>query len=119
MGPVLPYLRDPLGFMLNNYRSYGDVVRINMMGYTGAALHGVGSTLFSMDLGGAARELGEAVATLVYAISNPVTLGFARLPLDVPPVGKGRTLRQGLARLDRVLRDIIERHEREGKDTGD
>jgi cytochrome P450 len=78
-----------------------------------------GRTLFSMDLGGSARELGNAVATMISTLSNPLNLGLAQLPFDLPPVGRGRTLRRGLARIDRVLGKIIERHRREGDDTGD
>ncbi len=33
-------MRDPVFFMMDNYRRYGDVVRINMLGLHGAALHG-------------------------------------------------------------------------------
>lgn len=40
VGPVVPFMRDPVFFMMDNYRRYGDVVRINMMGLRGAALHG-------------------------------------------------------------------------------
>ena len=39
-GPVLKYLRDPLAFMLSNYRLYGEVIRIELVGIRGAALHG-------------------------------------------------------------------------------
>ena len=214
IGPVLPYLRDPLGFMLNNYRRYGEVIRIELVGIRGVAMHGaaahryvlvdaadnflvaplidrlrarwivgdgllfiddpahrrhrrlimpafsrkrvegyqqvmretatqvldrwtpgeeidiavemhrmaltvVGRTLFNMDLAGAARELGDAVAAVVHAVSNPLHIGFAQLSFDVPPVGLGGTLRKALARIDKVLRDVIERHEREGLDVGD
>src|SRR5437868_9774046 len=40
VGPVVPFMRDPIRFMMDNYRRYGDVVRINMLGLRGAALHG-------------------------------------------------------------------------------
>jgi cytochrome P450 len=214
VGPIVPYLRDPLSFMMRNYHRYGEVVRINLMGLRGAALHGaeanryilvdaadnflaaplidrvrarwivgngllfiddpahrkqrrlvtpafsrkrigeyqlvmrqttaevldrwrpgreidvaremhhlaltvVGRTLFSMDLAGSAGKLGEAVAEVIHAVSNPVTIGFAQLPFDVPRLGRGGTLRRSLARIDRVLGEIIRRHEREGDDSGD
>jgi cytochrome P450 len=83
------------------------------------ALTIVGRTLFSMDLGGSARELGDAVASVVHAVSNPLNIGLAQVPFNVPPAGRGGTLRRSLARIDRVLREIIERHEREGDDAGD
>jgi cytochrome P450 len=213
-GPVRTYLRDPLAFMLNNYRLYGEVIRIELVGIRGAALHGAaanryvlvdaadnfliaplidrlrarwivgqgllfiddpahrrqrrlimpafsrkrieeyqqvmretagqvldgwtpgeeidvsaemhrlaltvaGRTLFSMDLAGAARELGSAVNAVVQAISNPLNIGFAQLSFDVPPLGIGGTLRRSLARIDRVMCEVIERHEREGLDAGD
>ena len=214
VGAVFSFAYNPLDFMLNNYRRYGEVIRIDLFGIKGAALHGAdanryilvdavdnflvapliekvharwivgngllfiddpqhksqrrlimpafhrkrieeyqrvmrdtttqmldrwkpgarldiskemhqlalviaGRTLFSMDLGGAASELGQAVATMIATLSNPLNLGLAQLPFDVPPVGRGRTLRRGLARIDRVLGKIIERHKREGDDTGD
>ena len=214
VGAVFSYAHNPLDFMLDNYRRYGEVIRIDLFGIKGAALHGAdanryilvdaadnflvaplidkvharwivgngllfiddpqhkaqrrlimpafhrkrieeyqrvmretttqmlnrwkpglpldiskemhqlalviaGRTLFSMDLGGAARELGQAVATMIATLSNPLNLGLAQLPFDVPPVGRGRTLRKGLARIDRVLGKIIERHRREHDDTGD
>src|SRR5438552_15936315 len=213
-GPVWTYLRDPLAFTLNNYRRYGEVIRIELVGIRGAALHGAaanryvlvdaadnfliaplidrlrarwivgqgllfiddpahrrqrrlimpafsrkrieeyqqvmretagqvldgwtpgeeidisvemhrlaltvaGRTLFSMDLAGAARELGNAAGAVVQAISNPLNIGLAQLSFDVPPWGIGRTLRRSLARIDRVLSDIIERHKRDGLDAGD
>ncbi len=40
IGPVAPFMLDPLTFMMRNYERYGDVVRIDMMGLKGAALHG-------------------------------------------------------------------------------
>lgn len=214
VGAVFSFAYNPLDFMLDNYRRYGEVIRIDLFGIKGAALHGAdanryilvdavdnflvspliekvharwivgngllfiddpqhkvqrrlimpafhrkrieayqrtmretttqmldrwepgvtldiskemhqlalviaGRTLFSMDLGGDARELGQAVATMINTLSNPLNLGLAQLPFDVPPVGRGRTLRRGLARIDRVLGKIIERHRREGDDTGD
>ena len=214
VGAVFSYAHNPLDFMLQNYRKYGEVIRIDLFGIKGAALHGAdanryilvdavdnflvapliekvharwivgngllfiddpqhksqrrlimpafhrkrieeyqrtmretttqmldrwrrgylldisremhqlalviaGRTLFSMDLGGNARELGQAVATMIATLSNPLNLGLAQLPFDVPPIGRGRTLRLGLKRIDSVLGKIIERHRREGDDTGD
>ncbi len=78
-----------------------------------------GRTLFSMDLADSANDLGPAVATVVSAISDPFHIGLAQLPFDVLGVGKGRTLRRSLARIDTILSKIIERHEREHDDTGD
>ncbi|MEO8286866.1 MAG: cytochrome P450 [Chloroflexota bacterium] len=78
-----------------------------------------GRTLFNMDLANSANELGPAVATVVEAVSDPLNIALAQLPVDVFGIGKGRTLRHGLARIDAILRKIIERHEREHDDTGD
>lgn len=214
LGQILSYTRNPVDFMLENYRRYGEVVRINLFGIRGAALHGAdanryilvdavdnflvspliervharwivgngllfvddpahkhdrrlimpafhrkriegyahimvetteamlqrwqpgvsvdiahemhqlalviaGRTLFSMDLGGASRELGKAVAAVVHAVSNPLNIGLAQIPIDIGITGQGATLRRSLKRIDRVLREIIERHEREGDDAGD
>ena len=214
VGQVVTYTRNTLDLMLDNYRRYGDVVRIDVLGIKGVALHGAaanryilvdaadnflvapliervrarwivghgllfiddpehreqrrlmmpafhrkrieqyqrvmgdttaqmldrwrpgttldisremhrlaltiaGRTLFSLDLAGAAHELGEAVSTLVTVITNPLYIGLAQLPFDLPPYGKGRTLRRALARIDRVLGQIIAQHERGGQDTGD
>jgi cytochrome P450 len=79
----------------------------------------VGRTLFNMDLAGSAHELGDAVATVVKAVSNPLNLGLAQLPFDVAGVGQGGTLRKAIARLDVVLHKIIEEHRRKRDDTGD
>jgi cytochrome P450 len=78
-----------------------------------------GRTLFNMDLAGSARDLGQAVATVVQAVSNPLNIALAQVPFDLLRVGKGGTLRRSLNRIDVILKEIIEQHEREGKDTGD
>jgi cytochrome P450 len=83
------------------------------------ALIVVGRTLFNMDLAGSAHELGDAVAAVVKAVSNPLNLGLAQLPFDVAGVGQGGTLRKAIVRLDVVLHRIIEEHERKHDDTGD
>src|SRR6476620_8831606 len=44
--PFLPYLRDPLAFTLNNYRRYGEVIRIELVGVRGAALHGAAANRY-------------------------------------------------------------------------
>ena len=78
-----------------------------------------GRTLLNMDLAGSARDLGQAVATVVQAVSNPLNIALAQVPFDMLRVGKGGTLRRSLQRIDVILKEIIEQHEREGKDTGD
>src|SRR5437764_11967924 len=45
-GPVISYLRDPLGFMLDNYRRYGEVIRIELVGIRGVALHGAAANRY-------------------------------------------------------------------------
>jgi cytochrome P450 len=207
-------MRNPLDFMLRNYRRYGEVIRIDLLGIKGAALHGAdanrfilvdnasnflvaplidrvrarwivgngllfiddpdhkaqrrlmmpafhrkriehysevmrrsttelldtwqpgqvfdigrqmhqlaliiaGRTLFSMDLGGSAHELGESVATMVKVVSNPLNIGLAQLPFDLLKVGEGATVRRALKRIDRTLRRTIEEHEQGHTDTGD
>ncbi|MDQ6693885.1 MAG: cytochrome P450, partial [Chloroflexota bacterium] len=214
VGAVFSYMHNPLDFMMDNYLRYGDVVRIDLLGIKGAALHGAeanrfvlvdgvskfsvaslidkvharwivgegvlfiddpahrrqrklmmpafhrkrieeyqhimrettaqmldgwrvgatlniagemhrlaliiaGRTLFNMDLSGSSHELGDAVATLVKVVSNPLNVGLAQLPFDLPPAGQGATLRRALKRIDQILREIIDRHQREHKDTGD
>lgn len=214
VGQVLSYMNNPLDFMLENYRRYGDVVRINLLGIKGAALHGAaanrfilvdgasnfevepmiekvharwivghglifiddpdhkqqrrlmmpafhrkrieayqqvmceatkqmlngwkpgvqmniaaemhhlalviaGRTLFNMDLAGSAHQLGDAVATVVTAVSNPLNIGLAQLPFDVGRVGQGSTLRKALSRIDLILGRIIKEHEQSKCDTGD
>jgi cytochrome P450 len=83
------------------------------------ALAIVGRTLFSRDLAGESHDLSDAVAAVIDAVSGPLKVGFAQLPFDVPRLGGGGTLRRALPRLDRVLRGIIEEHERDGGDRGD
>ncbi len=214
VGAVISYMKNPLDFMMENYRRYGEVVRIDLLGIKGAALHGAdanrmilvdnasnflveplidkvharwivgngllfiddpahkqqrrlmmpafhrkrieaysetmreattqtldewrpgttldiskqmhrlaliiaGRTLFSMDLAGSAHELGDAVATLVKVISNPLNIGLAQLPFDVGGVGDGATIRRALRRIDTILTRIIKEHERRHADTGD
>jgi cytochrome P450 len=72
-----------------------------------------------MDLANSANELGPAVATVVSAISDPFQIALAQVPVDLFGIGKGRTLRKGLARIDSILGKIIEEHKREHEDTGD
>ncbi len=214
IGTLYSYLNNPLDYALRQYRRFGEVVRIDILGIQGAALHGpeanryilvdavdnflvaplidkvrarwivgdgvlfiddprhkrerklmlpafhrkrieeyqdtmrevttqlldswrpgvtidiaremhrlaliiAGRTLFNVDLAGSARDLGPAVATVVEAVSNPFNIALAQLPIDLFSVGKGGTLRRSLRRIDTILREIIERHERDGKDTGD
>jgi len=214
VGVVSSFFYNPLDFMMRNYSLYGEVIRINLLGIKGAALHGadanryilvdgvdnflveplidrvharwivgrgllfiddpehrqqrrlimpafsrrrieeyqnamrdataqmldrwtsgvefdvaaemhrlaltiVGRTLFSMNLGGSASHLGSAVASVVKAVSNPLNIALVQVPFDVFSVGQGGTLRKSLRRIDRVLRRVIERHEREGDDSGD
>jgi cytochrome P450 len=214
LGVVQSLWTNSLDFSINNYHRYGDVVRIDLFGLTGAVLHGAeanryilvdradnfliaplidrvharwivgegllfiddprhkrerrlimpsfhrkriedyqrvmreattqvldrwkpgveidiahemhrlaliiaGRTLFNMDLADSANELGPAVATVVSAISDPFQIGLAQLPFDLFGIGKGRTLRRSLARIDSILGEIIERHKREHADTGD
>jgi cytochrome P450 len=79
-----------------------------------------GRTLFSMDLGGNASELGVAVATLVGTLGSVFNATLARVPFNLPLLGgRGGSVRAGLARIDLVLGAIIAEHEREGTDTGD
>ncbi|MEO5953308.1 MAG: cytochrome P450, partial [Chloroflexia bacterium] len=56
---------------------------------------------------------------VVQAVSNPLNIALAQVPFDMLKVGKGGTLRRSLQRIDVILKEIIEKHEREGKDTGD
>jgi cytochrome P450 len=86
----------------------------------GLALQIAGSTLFSMELGGETSELSQAVAVLITSLGSVLHLGLAQLPFDIPGgYGYGGSVRRGLKRIDEVLGRIIERHEREGTDTGD
>jgi cytochrome P450 len=78
-----------------------------------------GRTLFNMDLGGNAQELSQAVATLIATLGDVFHVTLARLPFNVPGLGAGGSVRQGLARIDAVLGAIIAEHEREATDTGD
>lgn len=45
-GTLLPNLRYPLRTAMRNYRRYGNVVRINFMGFHGAVLHGAAANRF-------------------------------------------------------------------------
>src|SRR5690349_12828534 len=76
------------------------------------ALIVAGRTLFSIDLSREAPELGEAVAVVVQVMNDAFRMGLAHLPVDVPGVGYGASLRRGIARVDRIVGTIIARHER-------
>jgi cytochrome P450 len=83
------------------------------------ALIVVGRTLFNMELGGAARELRDAVAIVVETVSNFVLIALAQLPFDLAGLGKGATLRRAIATIDTILSQVIREHEQSGQDTGD
>lgn len=78
-----------------------------------------GRALFNMNLAGSAHQLGDAVASVVSAVSNPINIALAQVPFDIGKVGQGGTLRKSLRRIDHILGKIIREHEREGEDTGD
>ncbi len=46
LGTLVPNLRYPIRTAMRNYRTYGDVVRINFMGFHGAVLHGAAANRF-------------------------------------------------------------------------
>lgn len=46
LGNIVSFVRNPLDFMLENYRRYGDVIRIDLLGIKGAALHGADANRF-------------------------------------------------------------------------
>jgi cytochrome P450 len=46
VGQVFSYMYNPVDFMIDNYRRYGDVIRINLFGLTGAALHGAAANRY-------------------------------------------------------------------------
>jgi cytochrome P450 len=82
------------------------------------ALVVAGRALFNRDLGGAARELGEAVGVLVTTVSDALHVALSRLPFDVPGLGTGGSVRRALARIDAALGAIIAEHE-QAADSGD
>jgi cytochrome P450 len=45
-GTLIPNLRYPIRTAMRNYRRYGNVVRINFMGFHGAVLHGAAANRF-------------------------------------------------------------------------
>src|SRR5690349_7814856 len=46
IGTLFTNLREPVRTAMHNYRRYGNVVRINFMGYQGAVLHGAAANRF-------------------------------------------------------------------------
>src|SRR5688572_8470404 len=46
VGAVFSYIHNPVDFMLDNYRRYGEVVRIDLLGIKGAALHGAAANRY-------------------------------------------------------------------------
>jgi cytochrome P450 len=73
-GDLRPLLADPIAHVMRNYRRYGEVVRVNFMGYEGAALHGAAANRYILldavenflvgplvDVAGARWLLGEGV----------------------------------------------------------
>ncbi len=79
----------------------------------------LGRTLFSMDLSRGARALGRAVAVQMETLNNPVRILLDRVPVDVPGLTHGATLRRALRQIHATLGAIIDQHERSGADTGD
>jgi cytochrome P450 len=59
-------MHNPLDFMLENYRRYGDVVRINLLGIKGVALHGADGNRFIL-VEGASNFLVEPMIERVHA----------------------------------------------------
>ena len=83
------------------------------------ALIVMGRTLFHMDFTGDARALADAVSTVVFTTNDAFRMALARLPLDVPRLGRGGSLRRALALVHRLVGQIIAQHERDGDDAGD
>ncbi|MEO6458384.1 MAG: cytochrome P450, partial [Chloroflexia bacterium] len=46
VGAVFSYMHNPVDFMMDNYRRYGEVVRIDLLGIKGAALHGAAANRY-------------------------------------------------------------------------
>lgn len=83
------------------------------------ALIVAGRTLFNIELGGAARELSDAVRVVVATMNDAFRIAFAQLPFDLPGLGYGGSLRRALARTNALVNEIIAQHERAGADASD
>src|SRR3954447_10101849 len=66
VGQVSSYMHNPLDLMLTNYRLYGEVIRINLFGIQGVALHGADANRFIL-VDGADNFLVEPMIDRVHA----------------------------------------------------
>src|SRR5438270_617401 len=66
VGQVSAYLYNPLDLMLTNYHRYGEVIRINLFGIQGVALHGADANRFIL-VDGADNFLVEPMIDRVHA----------------------------------------------------
>jgi cytochrome P450 len=76
-----------------------------------------GKTLFDADVGGEAREIGEAM-TVAIELFDLVTVPFAELLMKLP-LPRARRFRRAKARLDETIYRIIAERRRSGEDRGD
>src|SRR5262245_4407729 len=77
----------------------------------------VGKTLFDTDVGGDAKEIGEALETAMRYTMESVA-AILHPPLSWPTPRNVRT-RRAIARLDRIIYRIIQARRASGGDTGD
>jgi cytochrome P450 len=78
-----------------------------------------GKTLFNVDFSSSASELRDAVAVMVQTLNDFLSIALAQLPLDLPPLGHGRSVRRAITRVHQIIGEIIDQHERSGWDAGD
>jgi cytochrome P450 len=76
-----------------------------------------GKTLFDAEVGGEAREIGEAM-TVAIELFDLVTVPFAELLMKLP-LPRARRFRRAKARLDETIYRIIAERRRSGEDRGD
>ncbi len=87
----------------------------DMMGLT---LQVVAKSLFDSDVKGDAAEVGEALEQLMKFFGRQESFYLRLLPKGLPTPGRVK-FRRAVARIDRIVADIIERHRRGEADDGD
>lgn len=78
-----------------------------------------GQTLFSVDLTGEAKAVGDAFEAISHQIAHLMTMPFADRLIDVPFWPQTRKMRKNVVILDEIVNNIIGERRETGEDAGD
>ena len=108
IGAVSSFLSNPVDFMMDNYHRYGEVVRIDLLGIKGAALHGAAANKYIL-VDGVDNFL---VAPLIERVHARWIVGHGVLFIDDPEHKQQRRLmmpafhRKRIEEYQRTMREI-------------